>query len=651
MNGKRFGYLPAVDGLRALAVGAVIMYHADASFFRGGFLGVEVFFVISGFLITSLLLREHAQRQAVDLRAFWLRRARRLLPAVFAMILASLAFTVIFLPDEVASLRRDAAASFFYVTNWYLILDHKSYFEAVGRPSLLQHLWSLAVEEQFYLLWPLLLTLGLRFFSKRGLLVLIILDALGSSLWMALLYQPEVDPSRIYYGTDTRAAGLLVGAALALVLRPGGALARLRGPALDGLGLAALAALAGLCMVFEEYSPHLYQGGFLLVDLATAAVLIVLAQPEAGLLGRALGWWPLRWLGLHSYGIYLWHWPVFMLTRPQLDVPLDGWGLAALRLGLSLALAGLSYRYVEMPVRNGALGRIWRAWGEAQGARRQRLALRWAGATSTMLSLTVVLGVSVANAQPPAPPVYLSVAAVDTITDESGNAVEPLPTTTIATATPTASASSPPVDTPAATATAPTPTPSPTPPSRATAQPTPRPTQVAPPATPTPSPVPAAVPPPGERVTAIGDSVMLGAVKQLEQAIPNLGIDAVQSRQVAPGLDVLRARQAAGQLGAVVVVHLGTNGTFTAKQFDDMMAILSEARRVVVVNLKVPRSWETANNQVLADGVSRYPRAVLVDWRGASLGQPGVFWDDGIHLRPEGAELYASLIATAVKAP
>jgi peptidoglycan/LPS O-acetylase OafA/YrhL len=220
----RLPYLPGLDGLRALAVIAVLLYHAELPWIPGGFLGVEVFFVISGYLITTLLLAEWRQRGRIDLKAFWLRRARRLLPALYLLLVVTLAYAVVFLPGEVAGLRGDAVAALGYVTNWYLVLGHESYFEAIGRPSLLKHLWSLAVEEQFYLLWPPVLALGLgvgatRWRERRVLLGALALAA-ASALLMALLYRPEVDLSRVYFGSDTRAAGLLIGAALAFAWTP-----------------------------------------------------------------------------------------------------------------------------------------------------------------------------------------------------------------------------------------------------------------------------------------------------------------------------------------------------------------------------------------------------------------------------------------------
>src|SRR5918992_4370854 len=237
-------YMPGLDGLRALAVIAVLLYHGGLTWLPGGFLGVEVFFVISGYLITALLLAQWRRYGDVDLKAFWLGRARRLLPALYLLLAVTLAYAVLFLPGEVAGLRGDVIAALGYVTNWYLVLGHESYFEAIGRPSLLKHLWSLAVEEQFYLFWPLVFWLGVSFGATRWRTRWVLMAALGgaaiSVALMAVLFVPGVDPSRLYYGTDTRAGGLLIGAALALVWTPESRRTPSRATvssALSGLGL------------------------------------------------------------------------------------------------------------------------------------------------------------------------------------------------------------------------------------------------------------------------------------------------------------------------------------------------------------------------------------------------------------------------------
>ena len=266
--------MPALDGLRALAVIAVLLYHADLGWIPGGFLGVEVFFVISGYLITLLLVNEHEQNGRISLRRFWFRRARRLLPAAYALLLVVSLTVVLFVREQAEQTRGDVVAGLTYTTNWYLIFTGQSYFQSFGRPSLLHHLWSLAVEEQFYLVWPLILILLLVVCRRRPERMVIPMLAMvaGSTVLMAVLYNPA-DPSRAYYGTDTRAGGLILGATFALFWRPGylgrGAVAA-KGRILDLVGLAGLGALAVIMATIRDQDALLYRGGFLLVGLATA---------------------------------------------------------------------------------------------------------------------------------------------------------------------------------------------------------------------------------------------------------------------------------------------------------------------------------------------------------------------------------------------
>ncbi len=648
-RGLRLPHLPGLDGLRALAVIAVLLYHADLKWIPGGFLGVEIFFVISGYLITSLLLAEWRLRGRIDLKAFWLRRARRLLPALYLLLVVTLAFAVVFLPGEVAGLRSDALGAFAYVTNWYQILGHQSYFQSVGRPSLLKHLWSLAVEEQFYLLWPLLFTAGMSAGAARWrrhrMLVFIIVGAAASALLMAFLYDPNVDPSRIYYGTDTRASGLLIGAALAFLWEPGRFYTReairraLQGgsrwilPLLfDVAGLGALSVLVWFCLKINEFQPFLYKGGFALVGLTTAILIMVIVHPRTHLGGAVMGQRALRWIGVRSYGIYLWHWPIYMITRPNLDVPISGWPLLALRLAATVALADLSYRYVETPIRKGALEKSWRALREARGGRRWRLGIQWAGAGMVSAVVAGTLGVAVVQAKPPPPPSYLAhMKAIHTVKNTK-EAASKEKTTSQAQSTPSQEAqkTTEATQTGGKTVEKPSKVGS-TGKHEKTASNTPAAASVG-------------------TVTAVGDSVMLGAAPALEQDLPTLKtMDAQVGMQASTAVEILRSRAAAGQLGDVVIIHMGSNGTFTKEEFDEMMQILKGVKRVVFVNDKVPRPWEQSNNAMISEEVKKYPNAVLVDWNTAGNTHPEFFWDDAIHLRPEGAKFYADLIAKQVK--
>ncbi|MGZ8437590.1 MAG: acyltransferase family protein, partial [Candidatus Limnocylindrales bacterium] len=400
----RLSHLSGLDGLRAIAVLAVLAYHAGFDQAQGGFLGVEVFFVISGYLITALLLAEHRRTGRIDPIRFWLRRARRLLPALFLLLAVTLAFAMVVVPEEIARLRPDALAALAYVTNWHLIAGDQSYFETIGRPSLFMHLWSLAIEEQFYLLWPLALAVLLAAGRRAGLAVTVV-GAIGSAVWMAVLFQPGGDPSRLYYGTDTRLTGLLLGAALAFVWVPavatgdgGGAMPRLWssrrvGRLVDVLGIVGLAGLAWFFIAADAYAPFLYRGGLAVVAIATVAVIAAAVHPRSRL-GPLLDIGPMRWIGTRSYAIYLWHWPIFALTRPGIDVGLDPGPLLVVRFGLTAVAAELSFRFVEAPIRSGAIERAWQRRRGDESAT-DRAPRRWfaparAGVAAVLLSVVVL---------------------------------------------------------------------------------------------------------------------------------------------------------------------------------------------------------------------------------------------------------------------
>jgi peptidoglycan/LPS O-acetylase OafA/YrhL len=615
-------YLPGIDALRALAVLAVLLYHAEVSWMPGGFLGVDVFFVISGYLITSLLVAERTRTGTVRVGAFWKRRALRLLPAVFVMIGVTLAGALLFLPDEVAGLRGAAFASFGYVTNWFLIFSDQSYFESFGRPSLFRHLWSLAVEEQFYLLWPIAFAAGMKRLGRRGLLWSVLGGIAASTALMWLLFEPGRDPSRVYYGTDTRLAGLLCGVALALVWNP----RRLRSEVgrwapllLDVVGTVALVLLVRQLVLVSEFDASLYRGGFLHLSILTALVVAVAAHPAAHL-GRILGgsgrgWNPLVWIGVRSYSIYLWHWPVFMLTRPEQDIALEGPPLLALRLALSFALGALSYRFVERPFRDGALGRWLRGPRSVRSPAFQRVA--FAGFAST--AVVVLLGGAVMAADKPAEPTLI-------VAGTPGVSVSrPLQTASTAPTTTTTTASEAPSTNPRIGAV-----------ERPTTTTTAAPTTT----------VPQAYPP----VLAIGDSVMLGARDALNaQFEGSIVVDAIVARPFDDGVWAARYHRDEGVLPDVVIVHLGNNGHFTGEQFDALMDVLRDVPRVVFVTTKVNQRWQDEVNSTIVAGASRWPNVRVADWRGISQDHPEYFYEDLTHLTGTGASVYAQFLAAQVR--
>ncbi|MCU1353208.1 MAG: hypothetical protein JWM05_2417, partial [Acidimicrobiales bacterium] len=420
----RLGYQPALDGLRAVAVSAVVLYHGGVSWGRGGFLGVDVFFVISGFLITTLLVEEWRATGRIALGEFWARRVRRLLPALALVLVAVAAYAALLAPDVTRrALRADGLATLFYVANWRLVLSHQSYFEQLAGPSPLLHTWSLAVEEQWYLVWPLLVAavaaVGHRVGDRRGALAFeratgrgprpsrlahgpedgrgapadppagpaaagpqrrgpgglgwcagaALAAAAASGVWMARLVPVGGDTSRAYYGTDTRVQALLVGAALAFALQRwpigGRAATRLVG----GLGVLGFVGGVVLIVAVDDRTRWMYHGGFALCALCWGAVTAASLAVVGGPMSRVLAVRPLVALGRISYGVYLWNWPAVVVLTPE-RTGLGAGPLFALRVATTLAAAALSYRLVERPIRAGQLTRLrwWRPRPVALGA-------------------------------------------------------------------------------------------------------------------------------------------------------------------------------------------------------------------------------------------------------------------------------------------
>ncbi len=397
-SGQR--YMPGLDGLRAIAVLAVIAFHEQFGWAPGGLLGVGVFFTLSGYLITDLLLSRWTASGRLHLAEFWMRRARRLLPALFVMLAVVAAWVTIADRARLASLRGAVGAASTYWSNWYVIIKGQSYFARFAPPQPLDHLWSLAVEEQFYLIWPWLLLAGVFLIRRRGpsalpwLALPTLAMAAASAVAAVLLYRPGFDPTRIYEGTDTRASGLLIGAALAMLWssRRAAATGKTGQRLLDWPGFAGLAVIGLMIWRVGQYSPFLYRGGLVVLALATAAVVAAAACP-ATLTAKALGWRPLRWLGVRSYGIYLWHFPVIVLTTPANsteDLP-----RAAAQVAASIAIAALSWRYIEEPIRHGAIGR---AWQQVRSRRLPSMPVASIAAAGAAVGVVVVASVGLAGA-------------------------------------------------------------------------------------------------------------------------------------------------------------------------------------------------------------------------------------------------------------
>ena len=630
-------YLGGIDGLRAISVMAVIAYHSQIGGISGGFLGVEVFFAISGYLITTLLFGEHKQHGRIDLKQFWFRRGRRLLPALYVLLASTVVLAALFAPDAMERLRRDIVAALLYISNWWLIVANDSYFAQAGRPPLLRNLWSLAVEEQFYLLWPIVVGLLIGRVRRSWLVTGTVAVGLGSAFAMAVAFNPEIDPSALYYGTTTRLSGLLLGSAFAMIWRPSllRSTRRSRGVRwfLDAVAVGGLIGLVAMFVTANEFDPFVYRGGFVLVDIATICVIAAVVHPSTrigGLLGIGL----LRWIGLRSYGLYLWHWPIFQLTRPDLDVNLGGFGLFALRFVLVVGATELSYRFVEQPIRHGALGRWWSRRHETTN--RAQLRFR------TLMTVGVAVPITALALLVWGP----SASAANTLAGEAAKAARTAPLLTVATTSvaPTTTTSAPTTADPAAAATVEPPTEPPT-----TAPPAPPPPQPIvgladtpdPPTTTAPSPALAATP---VTVSAIGDSVMVGSRRALERNIPGIFVNAVTSRQFGDVREVIAGMLAFNTLGHVVLIHLGTNGVITDGMLDDVMRAVGPDRVVYFITPKVPRPWEGIDNERLHNAAGRWPTMRIIDWYTASVNNPELFVKDGAHLTPKGVIAYTQLV-------
>jgi peptidoglycan/LPS O-acetylase OafA/YrhL len=351
-------HIPAIDGLRAIAVTAVIFYHLGFQWIPGGFLGVDLFFVISGYVITRLLLDSIARSGGLDLRGFYKARARRLLPPMVFMIVVTAFYISIWAQDSVKRFLTDTPFSLSGLMNWWLVAKEQDYFEAIGRPPLLQHTWSLAVETQFYLVWPVLLLIILKRFGKKVIPVAALAIALisGTALFLvSLQLDASSSVSHVYFGTDTHSIGLFLGAALAVSWIPQNFKSEVSNKAqnfIDFIGVFGLVGILGSFLLIDESSPTAYKIAFPLAAIFGAAIITSIVHP-ASRFAPILQNRVLLWIGERSYAIYLWHWVVFQITRPRVDIDGQDWALIALRILVVLALADISLKLVELPIRSG----------------------------------------------------------------------------------------------------------------------------------------------------------------------------------------------------------------------------------------------------------------------------------------------------------
>ena len=623
-------YIPALDGLRTLAVVAVVLYHLNLTWAQGGLLGVTIFFVLSGYLITRLLINEIAKTGRIDLKSFWIRRIRRLFPAVVTVVVVTCALCTVFNHVMLTKMRPDILPSLLFFNNWWQILHNVSYFNALGDPSPLTHFWSLAIEEQFYLIWPpLLLAMVSMHMSKPNTRRVVLGLAAVSAVAMMVLYNPATDPSRVYYGTDTRVFSLLLGAWMAFIpdrdLAPARlvrhlGLDRLAGadkhdksksntaeaattkpselarfwssPAsIDLLGVVGLVGLAAMVALTNGYTAFQYRGGTLLCSILTLMVIAACVQPQ-GMVARALAAEPLVWIGKRSYSIYLWHYPLLLLMNPVANINDTPWWHYILQVLLVVAAAECSYRFIETPFRKGAFGRTVSELrdGTATPAGWVRAHIPTCAACAVVLVVALgglvfapdtsalsgegaeILNKEAKNAKP-----QDQQAADDTDKDDDG------------------------------------------------------------------------FPDGAYDLLMIGDSVSLRAVDAFDGVFPHSHIDAEKGRQFDVGRETFEGYIQQNLAGRIVVFALGTNGLVTDDQIDAIMADAGSKRIVVFVNTRSPQPWVGPTNQAIANAATRYKNVRVIDWYGYSANRNDLFDGDGTHLSTAGVTEYLKLIHDAVK--
>jgi peptidoglycan/LPS O-acetylase OafA/YrhL len=611
---------PGLDGVRALAVLAVLGFHEGLSWLPGGFLGVDVFFVLSGFLITDILAAKFAKDGSVGLRNFWQRRARRLLPALGLMLLTVTAAVTVLEPDQRSTLPPALLGAVTYTSNWWQAFAHVSYFSLYGPPPVFQHLWSLAVEEQFYLIWPLAATAVFLAVRNRALRATFAWAAAAASACvMFAVYVPGKDPSLVYYGTDTHASALLIGAALALtwpLKKVAEAAARLR-LTFDILGAVGLLLLAWAAWHFTGANPFVYPFGLVIAALAAGGLVLAAAAP--GRVAALLSWTPLRWLGVRSYGIYLWHWPVIAITVGIDPRGASTFGARVIDVVVPIALAAASWHWLEQPIlRNGT---------RAELKRRSRLLLH---AHKTVFRTPVVTGPAVFGAV--AMLAFACTAGYGLVNEHIG------PTLAQQIAHDARVISATQQQVPPVTQTT------------GQAEPWwlkagvgvgpyrpgkqrhgPRPVRYL-----------------GARVMAIGDSVMLAAAPELAAAMPGIYINAKVSRAMIAGVALVQDLAARKRLRQVMIVGLGTNGPIELYQVQQLRRAIGPHRWLLLVNTFVPRSWEDEVNTTVYRAIRRYPNVLMINWRKAIEHRTDLLWGDGIHPMSTGGTLYAQVVRSVV---
>ncbi|HAR6257253.1 TPA: acetyltransferase [Staphylococcus pseudintermedius] len=587
-------YMPGLDGVRAVAVIAIIIYHLNPQWLSGGFLGVDTFFVISGYLITSLLLTEYHNTGKIKLMSFWLRRVKRLIPAVLFLVMGVIVLSLIFMPTEIQKVRADSIAAIFYVSNWWYIMQNVDYFEQFAVQPL-KHLWSLAIEEQFYLVFPIVLLSLLSFIRRlKSIRIIFLILLVISMIAMMVLYVPNENVARVYFGTDTRIQTLLMGVLLALVWPPFQLKAKVNRQMRTMIDTAGVVGLAILFICFKfvsETNSILYYGGFFLISTVTLLVIASSVHPS-GYFAKFLGNKVFTFIGSRSYSLYLWHYPIIVLIHHQFVQGQIPPLVYVVEILLMVLMAEFSYKFIEQPFRKEGFNIF--AFNHLKNWRSQKVLRTWLVIILLIPTLLVMVGGFNRFAQ------KNSTRVTEVNTEEIDKLItQPLPLPQLE--------------------------------------------------------IDGFVVKGNKQKYAswkpllIGDSVMVDIGDYFRSFVPKADINGKVGRQLVEATSLAKRQyQSYRDKNDIVVLELGTNGDFTEEQLNSLLEQFGEAD-IYLVNTRVPRSYESHVNQVLAKAAKKRANLTLVDWYSRSENHTEYFAPDGIHLQPPGVRALTNSIIQAIE--
>lgn len=587
-------YMPGLDGVRAVAVIAIIIYHLNPQWLSGGFLGVDTFFVISGYLITSLLLTEYHNTGKIELMSFWLRRVKRLIPAVLFLVMGVIVLSLIFMPTEIQKVRADSIAAIFYVSNWWYIMQNVDYFEQFAVQPL-KHLWSLAIEEQFYLVFPIVLLSLLSFIRRlKSIRIIFLILLVISMIAMMVLYVPNENVARVYFGTDTRIQTLLMGVLLALVWPPFQLKAKVNRQMRTMIDTAGVVGLAILFICFKfvsETNSILYYGGFFLISMVTLLVIASSVHPS-GYFAKFLGNKVFTFIGSRSYSLYLWHYPIIVLIHHQFVQGQIPPLVYVVEILLMVLMAEFSYKFIEQPFRKEGFNIF--AFNHLKNWRSQKVLRTWLVIILLIPTLLVMVGGFNRFAQ------KNSTRVTEVNTEEIDKLItQPLPLPQLE--------------------------------------------------------IDGFVVKGNKQKYAswkpllIGDSVMVDIGDDFRSFVPKADINGKVGRQLVEATSLAKRQyQSYRDKNDIVVLELGTNGDFTEEQLNSLLEQFGEAD-IYLVNTRVPRSYESHVNQVLAKAAKKRANVTLVDWYSRSENHTEYFAPDGIHLQPPGVRALTNSIIQAIE--